>query len=97
MAKGTAWGYQSFTAGNDLKQLCESTGDKLACQSYIRGAVDMMSSLGNFSGSICVSGLVNLGQLQDVVENWLRDHPEKRHWTAAYIVETALKEKFPCD
>ena len=57
----------------------------------------MMSSLGNLSDRICVSEDVQLGQLKSVVEIWLHDHPEKWHWTAAFIVETALKEKFPCN
>jgi hypothetical protein len=98
MAKGTAWGYASFTDGNDLQRLCNSNsaGDRQACSYYIRGAFDMLSSLGNFSDRICVSGDVQLGQLNGVVELWLRDHPEKWHWTAAYIVETAFREKFPC-
>ena len=44
MAKGTAWGYASFTDGNDLQRLCSSKGadDSQACSYYIRGAFDMM-------------------------------------------------------
>ena len=57
MAKGTAWGYASFTDGNDLQRLCNSNsaGDRQACSYYIRGAFDMLSSLGNLSDRICVS------------------------------------------
>jgi hypothetical protein len=47
-----------------------------ACLAYITGAFDMMSSLGNLSDKICVSGDVQLGQLKGVVEVWLRENPE---------------------
>jgi hypothetical protein len=98
MATGTAWGYASSMDGNGLQRLCSSNsaGDKQACLAYITGAFDMMSSLGNLSDKICLAGDVQLGQLKGVVEVWLHEHPEKWHWTAAYIVEKAFREKFPC-
>ena len=38
-----------------------------------------------------------LGQTQQVVSKWMKDHPEKLHEPASTIVLRALSEAFPCD
>ena len=101
MSKGTAGGagYLSSTDGHQLQRVCSGDGDAetLACSYYIKGGFDMMSSIASHSDRICVPESVQIGQLQNVVKLWLRDHPEKWHWSAAFIVEKALQEKFPCN
>ena len=89
-------GLCELTNGNELRRLCNGTG-QTACIYYIVGAFDMMSSIVSHSAKICVPQSVEAGQLEGVVKRWLRDHPDKWHWTAAFIVEKALKEKFPCN
>ena len=100
MSKGTAWGYLSYTDGYELQRVCSSNGDAetLACSYYNPSGFDMLSSIGSQSQSIlCVGKCWQAGHLQNVVKLWLRDHPDTRHWTAAFIVEKALQEEFPCN
>jgi hypothetical protein len=48
-------------------------------------------------GTFCLPANVTVGQMQDVVENYLREHPENRHFTAASLIADALQRKFPCN
>ena len=46
----------------------------------------------------CVpQGETGVGQLVEVVKQYLRDHPENRHRSADELVTAALKQKFPCN
>ena len=39
---------------------------------------------------------ITVGQLVEVVVNYLRDHPEARHYAANSVAGVALKQAFPC-
>ena len=72
------------------------------CVGYIAAVLDTMSNAFLTAGSVtaqklCVPENVQLSQLKDTVQLWLRDHPEKRHLAASFLVFQALKEKFPCN
>ena len=44
----------------------------------------------------CVDQRVTNGQLIDVVNKFLKDHPELLHLSAAMIIQGALAHSFPC-
>jgi hypothetical protein len=72
------------------------------CVGYIAAVLDTMSNASLTAGSInpqklCVPENVQLSQLRDTVQLWLRNHPEKRDLAASFLVFQALKEKFPCN
>jgi hypothetical protein len=60
------------------------------CVGYIWGVAGVLEG-----SSFCLKG-VQPNQLVDVIKRWLDDHPEVRHYAASSLIETALKEKFPC-
>jgi hypothetical protein len=99
-----------YISGNDLYPLCSATpenvpGDQQAnastqwgfCRGYIAGVADILEN-GEVGGyRACIPApTVEIGQLAEVVTNFLRDHPDERHLTAANNVAFALSEAFPC-
>src|SRR5262245_27505856 len=75
--------------GNDLFKECQLNNP--LCNGYIMGSIDAGEQ-----GSCYPEGGVS-GEAIDIVKQWLRDHPEKRHVSASLLVIEALKEKFPCN
>jgi hypothetical protein len=92
-----------FYDGNALSERCESpiAGNESWCLGYVAGvydAVDNPLTGGSANaGKVCMPESVKMGQLEDSVKLWLREHPEKRHLEASFLVLQALKEKFPCN
>ena len=79
--------------GNKLNELCESSQESAVCLGYIIGAADAHVN----DGSFCAPNDTIGGQMEDIVKRYLRVHPERRHFSAASLVVSALKEKFPCN
>jgi hypothetical protein len=89
--------------GNTLYATCTGNdSDRQFCLGYVLGISDAMESYQsgtgvNFGGSkACVPVGVVFEQQRDVVTNWLREHPEARHYGAPGLVKKALSEGFPC-
>jgi Rap1a immunity proteins len=76
--------------GNELQEEC--TQSATFCQGYVAGVFDAEKLF----PTLCVPDEVRYGQLVDVVTQWLRDHPERRHDSAVRLVVQAINEKFPC-
>lgn len=76
--------------GNELQEECNQSAT--FCQGYVAGVFDAES----FFPTLCVPDEASYGQLVDVVTQWLRDHPERRHESAVRLVVQAINEKFPC-
>jgi hypothetical protein len=107
-ATGTA--SAEFKTGNDLYSECTAPADWqrrfLFCYGYIEGIADANDLEGlRESGfmdpkakrnALCLPAGVQLGQLKDVVVQYLEGHPERRHRSAAALVELALSAAFPC-
>jgi hypothetical protein len=94
-------GRTTFMSGNDLFDACGSPQRALVCFGYIEGIADAMQSTRNAGGSLagvraCLPEDATLGQLKDIVINFLRDHPETRHFTALSITAYAFSAAFPC-
>jgi hypothetical protein len=83
-----------YVTGNELYRWCNSR-DTDACLAYLEGVVDGLSAKQGLR-LICVpKGVINI-QLKDVAVNALRQHPEKRHMLAGYLMVEALSLAFPC-
>ena len=81
---------QGFWSGNDLYKYCavaEGMPGKSTCKAFILGAVDVLAA----DHVICLPEGFIAGQVVDIVTNFLRDHPESRHFTAASEIGVALK------
>jgi Rap1a immunity proteins len=98
MAAPAQGGYHS---GNSLLDECNARYPDRAvrimqegvCTAYITGVTDSLENARQF----CLTAGVQQTQQIDVVKNYLRAHPETRHYVAAPLVSEALKEKFPCN
>ena len=97
------WPVTAFAAAGDtfftadmLHRHCNQSSE--SCTSYIAGVVDTLIAAGAAQKvpRICLHERTDLGQAVDVISNYLRAHPEKRHLNAASIATIALKQSFPC-
>jgi hypothetical protein len=84
-----------FDTGNQLYSNC--TSDKSfelgVCIATVSGAYDMMSYL----SLACGSPKVTRRQVVDVIVQYLRNNPEKRHQPAATLILPAIAAAFPCN
>lgn len=84
------------TTGNELYYDCVSSSDydQTRCLAYISGVADgigLSDSLG-----LCVPTGVTYGQIQDVIVKFLGDRPEGRHYSASFLIYTALFDAYGC-
>ena len=79
-----------FVNGNQLYEFCQRSPDY--CLGYVAG----VAAGSQIRATFCLGGVTS-SQLRDVVNFWLRDHPDKRYLAGSLLVAEALKEKFPCN
>jgi hypothetical protein len=81
-----------FIDGNNLYSKMNSDyQDQAYAMGYITAIADA------FSGTaICLPTNARVGQITDVVKQYLYRHPEQRQYTADAIVFTSLKEVWAC-
>ena len=85
-------GMVDWLNGNQLLEACQQ--EVRLCTGYVSG----VTAAAQLASSVCIpSSTVTTTQLTDLVQLWLRDHPETRHHSAGSLVIQALKEKFPCN
>jgi hypothetical protein len=95
MWSGSAFAAQAFFTGDDLLNQCNGKDYSYAigvCIGYVMGVSDMLST----SGTICAVQHFSASQMGDIVIKYLRDHPERRHYSASDEIEVALKNALPC-
>ena len=88
-----------FYSGNDLWSECTNNGDSQfgICLGYVMGITDVMSTGSAILGwRACLPLQVAATLAQDVVKQYLEQHPERRHYAAAGLVAEALAGAFPC-
>ena len=86
---------QSFKTGNELYQECTAafgSPPNILCLGYVMAASDALES----QRLICRPKEVTASQAEDVIVNYLRDHPEQSHLTAYSLAKLALMSVFPC-
>ena len=93
----------SALSGGDLYKFClassKASEQETACLSYIRGFVDgMLMGVASekYSAYCPPNSGVPMQQALLIVERYLREHPEKLHEEAGFVVGGALIEAFPC-
>ena len=84
----------ALMTGNDLWEPCQqATGNGSLCLAYVAGIAEALE----LEGKICLSHRnVTYDQVTDIVVKYLRDHPEERHYDAARLFGSVLKNTFPC-
>ena len=90
--------FAAGTDGNVLYRQCTATSaiEQVACHQFIIGVVDGINlasetGLEPFTLPTNVKG----EQVKDVVLRYLRDFPERRHWSGAVLVWNAMRGAFP--
>lgn len=87
----------AFVDGNELWTMCRHGPDRsLECMSYVRGVVDALDIPSPAGTPFCIRNGVTVGQLTDVVANFLQATPEARDADGAALVRHALSKTFPC-
>lgn len=92
-------GLAFFQTGNDLHADCSSItpSDRRFCEGYAMGAFDGMVAATDLNGITIISPpkKVTGRQVTDIVTQYLREHPEHRHFPAGALVYIAIREVWP--
>ncbi len=90
-----------FVSGAELLELCEDAGGggfaEMHCLGYVTAVADVLegNAVNGLRACVPEEG-TDVGQLAEVVEGYLRRHPERGGYAAAGLVADALGEAFPC-
>lgn len=85
--------HAEFETGNSLLSKLESTNvvERMFGVGYVIGVVDAYLNV-----VICPPPNVNVGQITDMIKNYLQNTPAIRHRTADLIIADALKPIWAC-
>ena len=85
---------KQFVSGKQLLVNCESGVDYAEgnCTGYISGVFDNSITI----NKQCLPLNVTAGKRVKVVEEYLKEHPERLHTIASVLVQAAINEAFPC-
>lgn len=86
---------RAFESGNELLQDCTRQVQSL-CLGYIEAVSDALSGNSVNGYEACIPLEVTVGQLQDIVVQYLRQDPRDRHLGAIGLVAHAISNAFPC-
>lgn len=82
-----------FNDGNKLLSDMEENVNtsKMYALGYVAGVVDSLNQI-----VFCLPSTVTVGQLNDMIRNYLRNTPAERHLPADVIISKAFGVAFPC-
>lgn len=80
-----------FYTGNELLDRMQDPARAGIAMGYVAGVSDMGS--GEYH---CAPGDVTLGQIRDMVKQYLINNPRNRHMSAAVLVSIPLIDTWPC-
>lgn len=91
----------SIHTGNGLLAICDSANvyDQGTCTDYIMGVLEGLRNLGSISADapkFCTGERVTYQQSIDVVKAYLRNNPQRRDITSAFLILAAMRDAFPC-
>lgn len=90
---GTTLAHAEFKDGNQLlEQLTGSAAEKMNAMGYITGVADAIDGVG-----YCAPGNIRVGQITDMVQNYLQRQPAVRHFSGDLIVRRVLVDMWPCE
>jgi len=83
-----------FETGNQLYQKMTGTsiGDKMYALGYIAGVFDAYQHMFHCPPA----NSLTLGQVNDIVKQYLEVYPAQRHRTADQLIKEALQKVWPC-
>jgi hypothetical protein len=87
----------NFITGNELYEFFRKGRD--SALTYVAGVTDTIDAIKTEVPERvdwCVPKNAALHQYGDVVEKYLREHPQHRHFSASSLIMKALREAFPC-
>lgn len=77
---------RAYLTGDDLFDWCRASSHD-ECWGYVSGIADAMSVAGAGLGRrACIPDSVRISQAADIVQRFLLDHPEQRHFAAPGLV-----------
>jgi len=84
--------------GNKLYDNCSSSRPEanLFCRAYVAGIYDATLEQGYIGVKVCAAEGVTVGELEDLVSQYLAAHSAERHLSGASLVTRALAEAYPC-
>jgi len=92
-----------FYTGNDMAKFCGTSetapshySDRARCSGYVIGVVDSMTRVEAYADDLCLPRGVTVGQLTNVVEKFMADHPAEMHRPGIEVVGFAMFDAFPC-
>ncbi len=90
-----------YVTGATLYSQCVNPAaePQAACMSYIMGAIDLEAigeGVGRLPPTLCLPENVPPARLRDIVVAYYRANPDKRQYSAAGVVVTALAVEYPC-
>ena len=87
-----------FWDGNTFFANCRADPIPGECLGYIRGASDGLSAASVLLKSCLYAQPSNATdeQVNDILNQYLREHPEKRNLDAAILLLAAMMEAYPC-
>ena len=82
-----------FNDGNKLLSDMEENVNtsRMYALGYVAGVVDSLNQV-----VFCLPSTVTVGQLNDMIRNYLRNTPAERHLPADVIISKAFGVAFPC-
>ncbi|HVJ35070.1 MAG TPA: Rap1a/Tai family immunity protein [Terriglobia bacterium] len=91
----SAFQMRSFTAGSQLYQVCSE--DRESCYMYVYGVLDMvmLTDDANKTCTFSPEGIAG-DKAVNAVLSYMRSHLDRLDWSAAALVQNAIRSKFPC-
>lgn len=80
-----------FYSGNELLERMQDPARAAIAMGYVAGVVDV--GAGEYH---CLPADATLGQIRDVVRQYLLSNPTSRHMSAAVLVTLPLMNTWPC-
>lgn len=81
-----------FISGNELlNNLKGGVDERMFAIGYIAGVSDFLDGL-----TVCSPNGVTLGQMRDLIRDYLEKNPDKRHYSADSLIRNRLEQLWPC-
>ena len=86
---------RSYTAGKELFTVCSQ--DRDSCYMYVYGVLDMLM-LNDDATKTCTFNPEGVAgdKAVNTVLTYMQTHQDRLDWSAAALVQNAVRSKFPC-
>lgn len=81
-----------FISGNELlSNLKGNLDERMFAIGYIAGVSDFLDG-----ATVCSPNGVTLGQMRDLIKEYLENNPQQRHYSADSLIRNRLEQLWPC-